>query len=453
MASTNVEVNTGETEIADASVSIKRPDESSVVIDTAEDDFDTIIEPAPVQKPPAAPPVAPSPIPIFRPPTPVQPKEPRHHRRRHKKTSGQADETGSVSGYMDEHPEFAAAMRRTVKPPAAVLDDDSNDEEPEPERRRGRKRERTPSPSDSEISSHSSSSRDRNVDDAAESVDSFEAKDLPPAEAIGEEDEYIEKMKLMEEIKGYAKIGAVPPKPPTFDMPASLLRKIRDYQASVVDEIVGVGFIGMGWVQLIGLIEKLNGRYDPFAKAFGVGLKLSGSKQAVEENIHLYEASFKHIYRKLGLDKQKDLGPWAQLVIVTVQILTKVHVSNMEREMAEQAREMARDPMTRQRAERMQQMYENRRQQQETVAVAASPAPPPQPVPPVLESKTDPTPQPTIKPVEDIVIDMQQPETDADEDAPVSGAETPDGAGSSDDDDVVVQIPTTRRKGAKKTDN
>jgi len=178
-------------------------------------------------------------------------------------------------------------------------------------------------------------------------------------------DEYIEKMRLIEEIKQLSRAGAVPPQQPSMNMPLDMLRKIKEYQESVVDEIMGVGFIGMAWASLIGMIENLNERFDPFAKAFGVGLKLRGVKKVVDENIHLYESAFKHIYRKLGISKNKEVSPWLQLVLVTVQIFGRVHVQNLEKEMSEQAESMANNPQTRLDAEQMGRMYEEQRRRQQ----------------------------------------------------------------------------------------
>lgn len=301
-------------------------------------------------------------------------------------------------------------------------------------------------------------------------------------------DEYIEKMRLIEEIKQLSRAGAVPPQQPTMHMPVDMLRKIKEYQESMIDEIMGIGFLGIAWSSFIGLVEKLNERFDPFAKVFGMGLKLRGAKKAVDDNIHMYEGVFKHIYKKLGIGG-KEVSPWLQLVLVTVQIFGQVHVQNMEREMTEQAEAMAADPRTRLYADQVREMYENQRREQqeqqkrawgksasssaespttatdkpEVHAAATKQQQQQQPENgPVSANKSDKgdrkkengdATQVTMKPVSEtvpeqpsVVIDMVQPEEKIvvkphsdDDDDDSTGDDNDDD--DDDDDDVIVQIP------------
>jgi hypothetical protein len=281
-----------------------------------------------------------------------------------------------------------------------------------------------------------------------EQEEAGETPDTPPN--LSPDEEYIQKMRLMDEIKDFAKMGAMPPQPPNFGMPVDLLTKIRDYQASIIDETVGIGFIGMGWVGVIGMIESLNEKFDPFARAFGVGLKLNGAKDEVEKNIHLYESAFRHIYRKLP--KNKEVGPWAQLVIFTVQILTSVHRSNQAKE-ARQAAAGQRKP-----DDAPDPPEKNR------TPTAEVPAQPPAPKIIVAEPEQRP-----ITSVDSIVVspvhseDEREDSGDGDEDekdtiiSATREKEQQDSEGDleedreegDDEDDVVVHLPL-KRGGSKK---
>lgn len=490
----SVTVDTGETELNIAEAGVAKADTTPVVVDTAEDDLDTVIPQtaAPLRSPPRKP-AEPLPPPV----EVVEPKKPKMKRHHHRPPPPPAapKDPNNVQDYLDQRSDFAAALHRTV--PVSTGKDEANAfsssdtevssiAEEDTEQRKGKwaspkhkKEESSEEESDSSASSTEEGPKKKGDDEAEEDSESGSSSEEGDRDAAGgadpgtgnpEEDEYIEKMKLMEEIKEYAKMGAVPPQHPTFEMPVTLLRKIRDYQMSVVDEIMGVGFIGMGWVQVIGLVEKLNQRYDPFARAFGTGLKLNGAKGAVEQNIHLYEKCFKHIYRKLNLGKNKELSPWVQLVSVTIQILSQVHMHNMEQEMMEEARRMASNPTTAEQAERLRRMHEQRKSQKDVPPAPAPPAPAPSPA----------LAQPTMKPVDEAIVaddeadepepkkeeepprpntpvELKQPPAAADE--PVVVDDTDDEKKTEptkveelddDDDDVVVEIPKARgRKRAR----
>lgn len=477
---TTIEVNTGEREIANAGVSISRPDVTPVIIDTeANDEFEDIIadeEALARPKKPAMPPViAPPPLPAAAatiehhtssPPPPPSNRRQHHSHRRQSNDEEEAEaEDDTVREYLDKHPDFASAMHKMTgerggksKKKKNQRDEEEETDSDEPSESE-EESENTPPPR-AKRGRHSSRIEKENEEEAEDEEDEDEDLEdgggvggsVPPPPMDESEDEYIEKMKIMEEIKAYSQGGAIPPKQPTFDMPISLLRKIRDYQASAIDEIMGVGFIGMAWVQLVGLIETLNSKYDPFAKAFGMGLKLNGAKTTIEENIHLYETSFKHIYRKLGLNKHKEVSPWAQLVIVTVQLLARVHMQNLEKEMMAEAASVARDPNTAERAERMRRAYEEKNKNQQT----ASPPPPPPPPPPQPSQAPK---QPVMRPVDEIIgeddaVEMEQPLRAENKPVvtPPSRMEDDEAEGSDDgeeedsDDDVIVQIPKSNKK-------
>jgi hypothetical protein len=462
----DIVVDTDDVELGETTVNVAPADGSAVVVDTAEDGFDNIINQA-------APPPSAAPR-----PRPSQPREevkkameepaplpkPKPKKRHHPRAPADPE---SVEGYLDQNPRFAEALKRTIPEPEPNVFSSSDTESaskasseedatpPAPARGRSRHRE-----DDIEEREEDEADEKAGSDDSSSASSSADGGSPKPDAPEGDEDDYIERMKLIEEIKGYAKMGAVPPQHPSFDMPVSLLRKIRDYQMTVVDEIMGVGFIGMGWVQIIGLVEKLNERYDPFARAFGMGLKLTGAKGAIEQNIHLYEAVFKHIYRKLNLGNNRELSPWVQLVTVTIQILSQVHMKNLEEEMLRQAREAAADPRTAEQAEHLRRMHEQRRHQQ----------PPPQ--------QPQPSDQPTMASVDAAVADVKK--TEKEDAEPVVAEEhdepavpkpsTPvqlkqpappesepvdeDLVGShrddeEEDDDVVVEIPRAKGRGKK----
>ena len=517
-----IEVNTSEVSASPESserVSLTRPDSNSVVIDTRQEAFEEAATPLPPPPRPAGSPRSPTaavtgtPRPAVVEPTvrdeaeeeeaddgEAEEDEEEEEEEPKKKKRSDADEKGArpVKGYLRERPEFASALRKTVPAPpvgavaaaAAEEDDDGLFHADKPKKSKkskkpAPKKAASPKKKKAESSDEESSSSDGSgFDEEADGDEGDEAAEGEDEEELSEEDEYVEKMKTIEQIKNYAKMGAVPPQSPTMAMPLKMLRKIRDYQESVVNETIGIGFIGLGWLELIGLVEYSNERWGHhLEKIIGMGLKLRGAKATIGANIHLYESVFKHIYRKLGMDKLKEAGPWAQMIIVTVQLLGRVHKHNVEREMAEQAATMANNPDTIGQSERLRRLYEqelNRRKQRpaETAAAAAEDAGGAAAAAPLQQQQQQ---QQTMTPVDEAVkltdadlvipqspspepnqpIDMKQPIAEADKPvpAPPAGSTAPTAASASDtagteeaeadeeeEDDVIVTIPKTKRR-------
>lgn len=184
-----------------------------------------------------------------------------------------------------------------------------------------------------------------------------------------EEEEALEKMSLLEEIKEGASMGFMPPNPPSLNMPLKTLRQIKAFQDEMASRAIHVGLMGTGLVSLVGILETLNGRFDPIGKILGRGLKLQGAKDKVEANLALYKIPFIKLYKKLrtkGLGG--DLPPWVQITLITAGILKEVHVENEVNEMQEKAQEQLRDPMAAQRAREIWMAQERQRQMQQQMA-------------------------------------------------------------------------------------
>lgn len=510
----DIEVNTGEAEIDDVGVRTARQDEKEIVVDTTvEDVLDGVVEPMDAAPPPS-PVSTPAPEPVRVPTPEPEPQKPVVVPKKHKKVPvfkekkhhappPKTEEPPNMFADLDKNPQFARAMRSTL--PKAELDDDDTsfsslaeesevEEEPRPKRKqpkpekhpvyeeeeedlqeepqeeeeeeeKPRHKKRPLSPmSDGESSASSSIQGSQAEEEEEEDPKEEEEEEEKPQ---SREDEYIEKMKIIEEIKEYAKMGILPPQPPAFSMPISLLRKMRDYMMSKADEIMGIGLIGTGWISVIGIIEKLNGKYDPFAHIFETGLKLNGAKEAVASKIHLYEAVFKHIYAKMP--KSKEMNPWIQFGLITMQILVDVHVSNMRAEMEKEAEETARAPETRENAEHIRQAFEEKERQRKAEREAqTTPTPPSKP-------KREVPPQPRMQPPSDDITDVEEDEGGAQPLLPAA-SETPknekiemkqpppeeetklvtkddeteeevDEDEDDSDDDVVVQLPAPKRRG------
>jgi hypothetical protein len=175
----------------------------------------------------------------------------------------------------------------------------------------------------------------------------------PVAEApISEEDEAMEKMHLIEEIKENSSMGLVPPQPPSYNMPLKLLRQIRRFQEEKAAEIMTMGMMGTGLVSIVGALEALNGRFDPFGKMFGRGLKLRGAKDSIEEKLDLYRVPFARMYRDMKKKGHNvELPPWAQIIFITGGILKDVHMTNTYKEMQEEASKEQNDPVALRRAQ------------------------------------------------------------------------------------------------------
>jgi hypothetical protein len=160
-----------------------------------------------------------------------------------------------------------------------------------------------------------------------------------------EEDEIIEKMRLIEDIKEASRMGFIPPQQPNSGMPVKLLRQIKRFQDEMAMQALNVGLMGHGLVQLVGVLETLNGRFDPMAKIMGTGLKLQGAKGEVEANLDKYSVPFTKIYRNMRKKGMAgEMPPWLQITLTTVGILTAVHKKNMYEEISKNAEAELHDP-------------------------------------------------------------------------------------------------------------
>ena len=172
-----------------------------------------------------------------------------------------------------------------------------------------------------------------------------------PKKKLTEEEEALEKMLLMEEIQEAIALGIVPPQQPNYNMSLEMLRQIKAFQDEKKSEMMNVKLMGMGLVNLIGFLEGLNGRFDPFKKIFGSSLELQGAKNKIEANLDAYKSPFVKIYRKMRKNGTKcDLPPWAEIVMATGFILKDVHMENQMKKMREQAKRDMSDPEVQARA-------------------------------------------------------------------------------------------------------
>jgi hypothetical protein len=174
-----------------------------------------------------------------------------------------------------------------------------------------------------------------------------------PAPAPPEEDDEAisERINLIDEIKGNAAMGLMPPMAPLHNMPIKLLRQIKRFQEEKFYEIKAMQIMGTGLTTLVGLLENLNGRFDPFGKLFGRGLKLKGAGTKVEEKMDEFLPTFALIYRDMKKKGHNlDVPPWMQIVMITAGILRDVHVDNVCKEMKAEAEKERNDPEALRRA-------------------------------------------------------------------------------------------------------
>ena len=179
-------------------------------------------------------------------------------------------------------------------------------------------------------------------------------KKKPDEKPQTEEEEALEKMELIEDIKEGARIGFMPSQVPTFNMPINVLRQIKNFQDEKASEAIHVGYMGTGLVQIVNILETINGRFDPFEKVFGHGLMMQGSKDTIENNLNLYKVPFTKIYRRLRKGGMGgELPPWAQIILITTGIIAQVHKVNILQKMDETARKEEHDPEALRKAREM----------------------------------------------------------------------------------------------------
>lgn len=180
---------------------------------------------------------------------------------------------------------------------------------------------------------------------------------------VDEDTEAMEKMHLIEDIKENSAMGLVPPQPPAYNMPLKLLRQIQKFQEEKAAEIMAMGMMGTGLVSIVGMLETLNGRFDPVGKLLGHGLKLNGAREKVEEQLSAYKVPFTRMYRNLKKKGHSmEPPPWVQIILITGGILKEVHLSNLYREMQESAQQEQTNPDAVKRAQEVLQQHKSSQQ-------------------------------------------------------------------------------------------
>lgn len=183
---------------------------------------------------------------------------------------------------------------------------------------------------------------------------------VPPTDGkkpMTEEEEALEKMQLIEDIKEAARAGFMPAQPPSLNMPLNVLRQISKFQDEKAAEAVIVGYMGSGLIGVVNLLETLNGRFDPLGKLLGKGkgLKMDGATEMVSGSLDtLYKPPFTKMYRKMRKSGVVgDMPPWLQIMMITTGIIGTVHKKNVLQEMAEEAKKEEQDPSSMHKAAEM----------------------------------------------------------------------------------------------------
>ena len=399
-----------------------------VTIDTAND----TIEHAPT--PPAAP--------VHHSPPPAQPRPKRAISP--PVVAKPVPEAPTAKKMLDGQSAFQDALRETVpSTPRSADAEDGGEEEEEVYHQYAPETKELPSGMQAEEEEPESDHEEVEEDEEEEEDDeSEEEKDETPGE-----DEDMVKMRLIEEINTMMADGFLPPQSPSFNMDIRTLTKIKEYQEAAASDAFGIQLIGWGWINVIGILEQANDRFDPAARIFGPGkgLKLNGASEKVSKNIRRYRASFKYLWKKVANKKLEEYSPLITMALVTLDILKSVHIENVRKEMRETAAAELNRPGAYADAMKMASRPEEPRYRQ-----------PPQPqLPPPRPSQDDSSPppardqdpyhepeqqqqQPPMRAVDDIVI----PESDNDEEAA-----TPEAV---DDDEIEVAVPKGKARKSRK---
>ena len=429
------------------------PDDADVVtIDTVQNDLDKLVEEtkppkqvrqrqrqAPVESaPPPLPPKVLSPSPPPKAPADAQVEEPVRRKKQTPPTSKKL---------LDGQTAFQEALRDTILP-SPKHDDDDDDDNPVPPVMPDEEEQED----DEEVEDDSSDDDQGTEPGESGSVDSDEEvreeDDGGEPEQQPDEDEDKKKIRLLEESAALMSDGFMPVQKPTFAMSVDVLEKIVNHQEEQAAEQFGIGLIGFGWVEIIRLIQFANQRFDPASKILGPGkgLKLDGAAEAVAKDIRRYRGPFRFLWKKMQSKKLEEYSPIITMGLVTFDILKKVHVDNVRKEMAAKARDTVHTPMSPAAMRRLQEMMAA--QGPEGANPNPSPAREPMPMPipgeqPVPQSPApaEPAPvadvqpeQPPMIPVDSIVI-------------PDSDTETAPAPGAGDSDDIVVEVPAGRGRG------
>lgn len=466
---TDVLVDTDEPEMqSETGVYLQGSDTKHVLFDTSAGEEPDA--PAPAQPKPQTPPREPTPPPTRR---PQQPK-------RHKRPPTPDRRPPNIFSDLDGNPDFARAMRSTLpKDPNPVYsDEDETDsvhssefsaqtgEKTPPRKRRDSDGSAAEAPffDDSAPGTEQSSVMSESDLGSEASLES-EAPSAAGKPQLTKEEEFVEKMKVIENIKRYQKLGILIPMGQELStaMPLTLLRSIERFMAESADETVFIGAMGQGLVQVVNVLTKLNGKYDPFAKIFGMGLKMQGAPEAFTDNINLYEGFFKHIYSKLP--KNRNVNPWIEFGMTTIKILAEVHVNNVKLEMMREVERMRRDPRTREDIERSRMAFEEKRPQQSEQRPQQQQQQQPRVVPP--QPKMQPPSDEYVSETEDQQVEMVPPSPREDKSVTQAGVgideeedegrsvfdtskdaeEEKEAEDDDDDDDVMIEVPRLEKKG------
>lgn len=248
-------------------------------------------------------------------------------------------------------------------------DDEEEEEDEEDEEESAPRANPRPSPPRASPSPKKPVQMEEDEEEEDNKTQSIPKKKQETEEALDEDDEMIEKMRLIEDIKDASRMGFMPPQPPHASMPIKLLRQLKQFQDEMAAQALMVGLMGQGLVSLVGVLEVLNGKFDPVKKVFGMGLKLQGARTDIAENIEQYNVPFTKIYRRMRKNgKTPELPPWAEIAMITVGILAQTHKKNVVMEAMHTADSVKRDPAMAQRAEQLAQQQRFQQQQQHMAA-------------------------------------------------------------------------------------
>jgi hypothetical protein len=269
----------------------------------------------------------------------------------------------------DENP-FESDSSGSIESDDSTADFKSNTRTNGSPKKRGNRRNNRKHRSSSESSSSSELSETTESDESSDSNeldDDDDDDEIPTEVPLGSnvpnkhplkptqksvEDEMVEKMRLVEDINEASRMGFIPPQAPSYSMPLPMLKQIRGFQDEMAMQAMNVGLMGVGLVNIVGILEMVNERYDPLAKVMQTGLKLQGARNAIENNLDKYQVPFTKIYRRMrekGLNA--EIPPWLQIIITTVSVLGNVHKDNVMKEMTEEAKIEQNNPEVWRRAE------------------------------------------------------------------------------------------------------
>ena len=476
---TRVLVNTSEGDEIDVEpVNVVTDDAEVVTIDTLRADLDKLVEEAP-RKPEAK---APPPTPVAMPP---QPRVVDIIKKKKKKIESpparRIDAPTPPKRMLDGQSAFQDALRGTIPQGPTVEQQEEMPSLPQPPETFRGPASAEPEEDDGEMESSSGDEDDGEMESSSGDEDDDDSQDIPrqqqprgvttgPA-VVEEEDEDKAKMRLLEESATMMADGFIPVQQPTYTMSVETLKKIVEQQEGQAAEAFGIGLIGFGWIEVIRMLEILNGKFDPASKVFGPGkgAKLDGASDAVAKNIKRYRGPFRYLWKKMQNKKLEEYSPLITMGLVTFDILKKVHIENARKEMRRNAEETIRTPMGPDAMRRMQEMLQQQQQHDSSVRMPRYRTPsdaqqdpigyqPPSMVPgeqtPPPASIIQPSPTVETTPAQQSTVDEQQPQM-----VPVDSIVIPESddettaaaaVAREDDDDVVVKVPAASGRGGRR---